>query len=137
MTDEQVYDEIVTMFAAGHDTTLNALCWTFYLLSQNPEWDAKVAAEAQTVLGNRIPTFDDHDKFPLVTMCLNEAMRMYPPLWLMHRKVIDTVEIGGYTLRKGDVAYVSQWSIHHHPRYWKDPYPLIRNAFRQNVKPRL
>jgi cytochrome P450 len=81
MTDEQVRDEALTLFLAGHETTANALTWTWYVLSQNPEKEAAFHAEVDTVLAGRIPTFDDISQLKYTEAVLAESMRLYPPAW--------------------------------------------------------
>lgn len=121
MTDTEVRDEVLTLFLAGHETTANALTWTFYLLSQHPQIEAKVVDEIQSVLGNRPPTLDDLKNLPYTLMVFKEAMRLYPPAWGFSRQAIEDVEIGGYIIpQKWDVLIVP-YVIHRDPNLWHDP----------------
>jgi cytochrome P450 len=122
MSDQQVRDEAVTLFAAGHETTSNALTWTWYLLSQNPDVEAKLHEEVDTVLVGKPPTLQDLRRLPYTQMVLKESMRIYPPAWILNgRTAIEQVEIGGYTLAKGEQAWISPYAMHHNPRYFADP----------------
>jgi cytochrome P450 len=122
MSDRQVRDEVMTLFIAGHETTANAITWTFYLLAQHPEVEAKLHAELAEVLGGRLPAAGDVPALKYTRMVLSEAMRLYPPAWVMSRKSLTADEIGGYHLPAGSPILISQWTMHHHPAYWPDPY---------------
>lgn len=83
MTDLQVRDEAMTLFLAGHETTANALTWTWYLLSQHPSVEKRLHEELNTVLGSRLPTVEDLEQLSYTRMVLTEAMRLYPPAWVV------------------------------------------------------
>jgi cytochrome P450 len=118
MTDKQVRDETMTFFSAGHETTSNALAWTFYLLSQHPaQWDL-LRAELDRVLGGRAPTVDDLAQLPYTDMVIKEAMRLYPPAWAIGRTAAADFEVEGYRLPKGQVVLMSQWVMHRNPEIW-------------------
>lgn len=121
MTDEQVRDEAMTIFLAGHETTSNAMSWTWYLLSQHPEVEAKLHEELDAVLGGRVPTFDDVAQLRYTEMVLAESMRLYPPAWAVGRLSIDEYEVGGYRLPKGSLILLSQYVMHRDARYFADP----------------
>jgi cytochrome P450 len=121
MTNKQLRDEVMTLFLAGHETTANALSWTFWLLSLNPEVEAKLAAELGRVLGSRPPTVADLPDLHYVERVVKEAMRLYPPAWVMGREVIGECEVGGYRMPAGTTALMSQWVMHRDPRYHDDP----------------
>ena len=125
MTDEQVRDEALTLFLAGHETTANALTWTWYLLSQNPEAEAKLHAELEAVLSGRIPTMDDLPNLKYTEAVLAESMRLYPPAWATGRNVIKEHEFGGYKVRRGYIVLASQWVMHRDARYWDDPEAFL------------
>ncbi len=122
MTDTQVRDEAMTLFLAGHETTANALTWTFYLLSQNPEPEAKLHEELDKVLLGQVPSFQDVPRLPYARMVLTESMRLYPPAWVLGREVIKPTRIGGYLIPKGAAVFMSQYVMHHDPRFYPDPY---------------
>ena len=121
MTDQQVRDEVMTMFLAGHDTTALAMTWTWYLLSQHPEVEAKLVEELQSILDGRDPTFADLPRLRYTDMVVKEAMRLYPPVWALARVANTDSEIGGYPIPKGSVTIISQWVMHRNPRYFDSP----------------
>jgi cytochrome P450 len=121
MTDLQLRDEAMTIFLAGHETTANAMTWTWYLLSQNPEIEAKLHREIDEVLEGRLPTADDVARLQYTEMVFAESMRMYPPAWAMGRQVLSDYEVGGYIAPAGSIVLMSPWVMHHNPRYYPDP----------------
>jgi cytochrome P450 len=121
MTDEQARDEIVTLFLAGHETTANALNWTFTLLAQNPDVEAKLHDELDSVLGDRPPTLADLGNLPYTDMVIKESMRIYPPAWIVGREAIEDVEIGEYFVPKGSQMNLIFYFAHHDPRLWDAP----------------
>jgi cytochrome P450 len=120
-TDRQIRDHIMTFLAAGHETTANALNWTFYLLAQNPGPRKKLLHELQTVLGDRAPTLEDLPHLPYTEWVINESMRVYPPVWTIGRRSIEPIELGGYTFPAHTVFLISQWILHRHPDLWSEP----------------
>jgi cytochrome P450 len=130
MSDKQVRDEVMTIFIAGHETTANALTWTFYLLSQYPDAEKKLHDEIDSVLGatdgnghnsSRIPTPDDIPKLQYTEKVLRESMRLYPPVWTMGRYVEKDYPVGEYTIPAGSSILMSQYVMHHDPRYYEEP----------------
>ena len=121
MTDVQVHDEALTILIAGHETIANALTWTWYLLSQNPEAEAKLHTELDTVLAGRLPTVDDIAQLLYTKMVFAEAMRLYPPVWLLGRRALNDYEIATYVLPAGSEIVLSQYVMHRDPRYYPDP----------------
>ena len=121
MTDQQLRDEVMTLFLAGHETTANALSWTLFLLSRHPEVDARLAAEIEVTLGGRAPVLGDLPKLPYVEQVVTEAMRLYPPVWLMSREVLEPFELRDVPFPKGTQIWMSQWVLHRDPRYFQDP----------------
>src|ERR1044072_2844260 len=101
MTDEQLRDEVMTIFLAGHETTANALAWTWYLLSQNPEVEAKLHEELDEVLNGRPPTAEDFPRLRYTEMVVAESMRLYPPAWAVGRLALEDHEVGGYQIPRG------------------------------------
>ena len=120
MTDVQVRDEALTLFLAGHETTANALTWTWILLARHPEVEAALHAEVDAVLGDRAATAADLPRLPYARAVLAEAMRLYPPAWVLGREALDDFEVGGYTVPKGAMVFMSQWIVHRDPRWWPD-----------------
>ena len=121
MTDAQVRDEAITIFLAGHETTANALAWTWYLLSKNPDAEAKLHAELDAVLGGRPPAVADLPRLRYAEMVLAESMRLYPPAWIVGRRALEPYAIGGYTVPKRSIVVACQWVTHRDPRYFPDP----------------
>ncbi|MBA3874222.1 MAG: cytochrome P450 [Anaerolineae bacterium] len=129
MTTKQVKDEAMTLFAAGHETTANALAWTFYLLGQHPEIEQKLAAEIKTMIGTRRPTLADLPKMPFLEMVVKESMRLYPPAWTVSREAQSDFELGGYTIPKGSIVMMSMYVLHHDERYWEQPEAFLPERF--------
>jgi len=121
MSDQQVRDEVMTLFLAGHDTTALAMTWTWYLLSQHPEVEAKLVEELRTVLDGREPTFTDLPRLHYTDMVVKEAMRLYSPVWGMARIANTDCEIGGYPIKSGNIILISQWVMHRDSRYFDKP----------------
>ncbi len=121
MSDQQVRDELMTLFQAGHETTANALTWTWFLLSQNPDAEAKLHLEIDHVLGGRLPTLDDLGRLPYAEMVLLEAMRLYPPAWMVARLALKDFEVGGYILPASSLLLVSQYAMHRNAGYFPCP----------------
>lgn len=137
MNDKQVRDEAMTLFIAGHETTANALTWAFYLLSQNPEAEAKLNAEASAILADRVPTLSDLPRLPYHEMVIREAMRLYPPAWITSREAIAEVEIGGYTIKQGGIVLLSPYLMHRDPRYFDKPETFLPERFAPGWEERL
>ena len=121
MSDQQVQDEAMTLFLAGHETTANALTWTFSLLAQNPDAARRLRDELERVLAGRDPTYADLECLPYTRMVLSESMRLYPPAWIVTREALEEIEVGGYRLPKGATVLLSQWVVHRDARYYPDP----------------
>ena len=121
MTDLQLRDEALTLFLAGHETTANALSWTWHLLAQNPDAEARLHAELGAALAGRAPTPDDLPRLPYTRAVLAESMRVYPPAWAIGREPLEEFDAGGYRIRAGTVVLVSPWIVHRDPRWWADP----------------
>lgn len=121
MTDQQVRDECLTLFLAGHETTANALAWTFYCLSQNPETEAKLHEELDRVLQNgRVPTVEDLPNLKRTECVLAESMRLFPPAWVLGRLAIEEHEIRSYKIPKGALVLASMYVLQRDARFWKD-----------------
>lgn len=118
---KQLRDEAMTLFLAGHETTANALTWTFYLLSQNSEKYDVLCAEVDRVLKDRPATIDDIAALPYTRQVVAESMRLYPPAWVIGRTVMEDYEIGGYVLPKGSELWLSQYVVHRDARWYEQP----------------
>jgi cytochrome P450 len=121
MTDKQARDESFTLFVAGHETTANALTWTWWLLSQSPDKRATLHRELDTVLAGRPPTAQDLAKLPYLDQVIKESMRIRPPVWITSREPIEDVKIGGHLVKKGGFVGVSPWTMHHDARFYDAP----------------
>ena len=123
MSDQQLHDEALTIVLAGHETTANALTWTLYLLSQNPDIEARLYEEVQAVLGDRTATLGDVEKLTYTEQVVKEGMRLYPPAWSLSRQIIKgaEVEIGGYAIPYGASLVVSSYVTHRDSRWFPDP----------------
>jgi len=121
LTDEQVRDEMLTIFLAGYETTANALTWTWYLLSQNPDAREQMHAELDRVLAGRTPTLADYANLTYTQQVFSESMRLYPPAWAMGREAAVDVELGPYRIPAGSHVFFSQWIIHRSPEFFPDP----------------
>jgi cytochrome P450 len=119
MTDEQIRDEALTLFLAGHETTANAMIFTWYLLSQNPEKEAKFHAELDRLFPNGdAPKPEDYARLKYTEAVLAEAMRLFPPAWALGRLAIEEHEFGGYTIPKGSLVLASMFVIQRDERFW-------------------
>jgi cytochrome P450 len=120
MSDQQVRDEAMTLFLAGHETTANALTWTWYLLSQNPECETAMHEEIDSVLAGRAPGFEDLPKLRYTEMVLAESMRIFPPVWSVGRMAKKDYPIAGATIPAGSVLMMSPWVVHRDSRFYPD-----------------
>ena len=154
MTSEQIRDEALTLFLAGHETTANAMTFTWYLLSQNPDKAAKLHEELHRVLGQggredptnpkskiqnpkwtRLPTVDDLPTLKYTEAVLAESMRLFPPAWAIGRLALEDHEFGDYTVPKGSLILVSPYIAHRDSRYWDNPDKFIPERWEtQSVK---
>jgi cytochrome P450 len=121
----QIHDEALTLLLAGHETTALALSWTWYLLAQHPDVDTTMQAEPQTVLGGRLPTVDDLPHLAYTRMVFTEALRLYPPAWLMTRRAREVVVIGDYRFSPGTFFFLSPYLMHHDARFFPDPEAFV------------
>lgn len=121
MTDKQVRDEVITLFVAGHETTATALTWAFKLLSESPVVRRHLQAEVDTVLDGRTPTADDYANLPFTLAVFEEALRLYPPVTMIPRQMLEADTLSGYDLPAGSNVVVSTFTLHRHPAFWDNP----------------
>ena len=121
MSDEQIRDEVLTIFLAGYETVANALSWTWMLLGQNPDAEATLHDELDRVLGGRLPTLDELPELKYTEMVLAESMRLYPPAWAMGRQATRDVTLGPYLLPKGTYFFFSQYIIQRSAENYPEP----------------
>ena len=120
MTDEQIRDECLTLFLAGHETTSNALVWTFYLLSQNPEAEAKFHREIDEVLGDKEVTPEDYGKLKFTEQILAESMRLFPPAWTVGRLATEPHEFNNFPIPAKALVLASPFVMQRDPRFWEN-----------------
>jgi cytochrome P450 len=141
MSDEQLRDEVMTLFLAGHETTANALSWTWYLLAQHPEIEARLFQEISEVLRGKLPAAADVARLPYTEMVVKESMRLYPPAWAVGRQAIGEFEMGGYKFPAGTNIAILQWSTQRDARFFPDPEKFdperwSAESLRRNALPR-
>ncbi|PKW09358.1 Cytochrome P450 [Streptomyces sp. 1222.5] len=129
LDDEALRDQVLTLVMAGHETTAKALTWTLYLLDRHPEEADRVRAEIDEVLGDRTPTAADLPSLVHCRHAIEEAMRLYPPVWLISRRATGPDSIGGYDIPAGALVCVSQWVLHRHPDHWERPDAYVPARF--------
>ncbi len=132
MTDRQLHDEIMTLFLAGHETTANALSWTWLLLGQHPEVEEKLVEELQRVLGGRAPTASALPRLTYTEMVLREAMRLYPPVWVIGRRALAPFRMGNYELPAETNVVMSQLITHRDAKYFPEPERFDPDRWRPN-----
>ncbi|MEP7287267.1 MAG: cytochrome P450 [Chloroflexota bacterium] len=139
MTDDQLHDEVLITFFAGHETTASLLTWTFYQLSKNPDVEAKLHEELDSVLNGQSPTLEDMPRLPYTKMVLNETLRLLGPVPIIARDSAVDDEVEGYSIRKGSMIVVVPYATHRHPEFWEKPlafYPEHFTAESVNKRPR-
>ncbi|MGE0643425.1 MAG: cytochrome P450 [Nitrospira sp.] len=121
LSDQELRDEALTIFAAGHETTANALAWTWYLLATHPEARARFHEEVDRVLQGRTPSADDLPHLPYTRALFDESLRLYPPAPAVQRKAATRTTVGGVSLPEGAFVLVGTYNLHRHPDFWPDP----------------
>lgn len=121
LTDEQIRDEAITLMLAGHETTAQALTWTWYLLARSPEVEVELRDELARVLGERPPVAADCADLPFTEAVVRESLRLYPPVWALARIATDTYRLGDWDVPEGGTIVTSQWVVHRSPEHFADP----------------
>ena len=137
MTDRQLRDEAMTLYLAGHETTALTLTWSWYLLAKHPAAEEKLVEEWTRVLGGRSPTPDDLPNLPYTDAVITEAMRVYPPVYLIGREATCDLELGGYRVKKGTTVFMSQWVSHRDPRYFPEPEKFLPERWLEGLAKRI
>jgi cytochrome P450 len=137
MSEIQARDEAISLFIAGYETTANALAWTFYALSQNPDVEARLATEIKIVLEGRTPIVEDLRNLKYTEMVIRESMRLHPPLWILLREVIEDIQVGEYTLPKGNFVEFCPHVTHRDPRWFPKPEQFIPERFEEGWEKRI
>jgi len=135
-SEQSLRDQVITIFLAGYETVANALSWTWYLLSQNPECERRFHAEIDRELQGRLPTFDDVPRLRYVDMVLAESMRLYPPAWAMGRYARHDFQLGDFVLPAKTTVLMSQFITHRDPRFFPDPLRFDPERFTPEARSR-
>jgi cytochrome P450 len=135
MSDELILSESMQLLVAGHETSSNALSWIFYLLSSRPDCLERVRQELDSVLGDAPMTYSDVPKFDFVTQVIQEALRLYPPFWMVDRMALADDRVGDVAIPRGSMVIVYVYGAHHAPRYWQNPENFDTERFtKENEK---
>jgi len=134
MNDREVRDETMTLFLAGHETTANALAWTFYLLSRHSDIDARLRSEVDRELGGRTPGLQDLPRLPYVLQVFKEAMRLYPPAYIIGRQAIREVTIGPHRLPPGTTVFINIYGMHRRADYFPHPETFDPERFQPEAE---
>jgi cytochrome P450 len=137
MTEQQVRDESMTLFVAGHETTALSLAWTWYLLGENPAAEACLDEELRTVLGGRPAEVSDLERLPYLNAVVHESLRLYPPAYMMARMNVETVRVGGYEIPPGSTLLASQWVMHRDARFYEQPERFVPERWLDGLEQRL
>ncbi|CCH55669.1 cyc2 [Fibrisoma limi BUZ 3] len=130
MSDQQLRDEVVTLFIAGHETTATSLAWTLHLLANHPDVQARAKAEVETVLAERDrPSPEDLRSLTYLMQIIQESLRMYPPAWAMTRLSLGPDQLGDYAIKAGDGILLSPYVLHHDPASWPEPEQFNPDRF--------
>ncbi len=129
MTDQQLRDEVLTLFLAGHETIATHMSWTWKLLAENPQWAKKVRDEAHAVLGGSAPTFEDLPRLEVAGRVISESMRLYPPVWIFERTAVEDDVVCGRPIAKDTIVAACPWTLHRHPALWSDPLRFDPDRF--------
>ncbi|XVV07294.1 cytochrome P450 [Actinosynnema sp. CA-248983] len=130
---QRLHDELVTLMLAGHETTASTLGWTFHLLDRHPEVKERVQAEARSVLGDRLPRYEDLHGLRYTAMVVEEVMRLYPPVWILPRAAQADDEVGGYHVPAGADVLICPYTLHRHPAFWDRPDRFDPERFNPQV----
>ena len=134
MSDKQLRDEAITLFLAGHETTANMLAWTFHCLAQNQAAERRLHEELERALAGRIPELQDLPALAFVERVLAETMRLYPPAWILGRRALREVELGGYRIPKDAYVLASPYATQRDPRFFPDPLRFDPDRFTPEAK---
>jgi cytochrome P450 len=129
LADKEISDQIFTFLMAGHETTAKSLTWALYLLARHPGVQQRCRDEAGAVIGDAMPDPECVDRLDYTWQVLQEAMRLYPPVWSMSRKAIGDDKVEGYHVAAGSLVIVSPYTLHRRPDFWPDPERFDPNRF--------
>jgi cytochrome P450 len=128
-TPNELRDQVITMVMAGHETTAKALTWTIYLLDRHPDVGERLRDELRRVLGDRLPTSADLPRLAFCRQVVQEAMRLYPPVWLISRRTTRAIELDGYDIAENALVCISPYTLHRHRDHWDDPLAFDPERF--------
>src|SRR6266576_418557 len=136
VSEKSLRDQVITIFLAGYETVANALAWTWYLLSQNPECELRFHEEIDRELQGRLPAYEDVPRLRYVEMVMAESMRLYPPAWAMGRYALHDFQLGEFFLPAKTTVLMSQFITHRDPRFFPDPLRFDPERFTPEAKAR-
>ena len=139
MPERELIDEVMTLIVAGHETTASGLNWTWYLLSQHPQVDARLHAEIDATAELAAPGLADMEALTYTQQVINEALRLYPPGWLLSRRTLEPDVLGGYAVPANTNVLLPLYLLHRHPHFWKEPerfWPERFDAGARGERPR-
>ena len=139
MGERELIDEIMTLIVAGHETTASGLNWTWYLLSQHPQVEARLHAEVDAAPPLAAPSLAQMEELAYAQQVINEALRLYPPGWLLSRRTIEADVLGGFPVPPGTNVLLPLYLLHRHPNFWKEPdrfWPERFDAAHEAERPR-
>jgi cytochrome P450 len=134
MSDKLLRDELITMVSAGHETTANALSFALNLLSKHPDWLRKVREEADAVFDDRLPAIDDVKKLQNASMVMEEAMRLYPPVWVFERRALEVDHVGAFEIPKDATVAIAPFALHRSAKLWDNPEGFDPSRFSPQAK---
>jgi cytochrome P450 len=137
MSDRQLRDEAMTLFIAGFETSAINLAWALYLLARNPEIAEAARTEVRSVIGDRPATAEDVPKLGSIERVVNEALRLYPPGWILDRVAREDLDLGGFLIRKGRGVWIAPWIVHRDPRFWEQPDAFIPDRWKGDLQKKL
>ena len=135
LSTSQIRDQMVTFIVAGHETVASALSWAWALLAQHPEFADAIAAEANSVFGEREPCAADYVRLPWTKAVFDETLRLYPPAWLITRTSIDGATLAGREIHPNSLHIISPWIVHRHPDAWRNPGEFTPERFLEKDAP--
>jgi cytochrome P450 len=121
LSDRQLRDEMITLLIAGHETVASALTWTWHLLAVTPDADTALYTEVRDVVGDRVPAGDDVPRLVYTRAAFEEAMRLYPPAWVITRRAREDDDVQGYRVPRGALVVLSPYATQRHPDFWSEP----------------
>ncbi|OLT19157.1 cytochrome P450 [Actinomadura sp. CNU-125] len=127
--DRRLHDELVTLLLAGHETTASTLGWSLHLIDGHPDVRRRLHEEAVEVLGDRLPVYDDLRRLTYTSTVIQEAMRLYPPVWILTRQAVNDDEVGGFRVPAGSDVLICPYTLHRHPDYWEEPDSFVPERF--------